>query len=131
MTRRTLFAMMLLSALSGGPYILHAQVTVQRLLNAAKEPQNWLTYSGTYFSQRYSTLNQITPLNAKNLEQKWVYQTQLMGNWQATPLVVDEDARSLLARERGERALGVVGREQHLDELLRQLLAQLVLDLAV
>ena len=24
-------------------------------LNAAKEPQNWLIYSGGYFSQRYSS----------------------------------------------------------------------------
>ena len=28
--------------------------------SAAQEPQNWLIYSGDYFSQRYSPLNQIT-----------------------------------------------------------------------
>jgi alcohol dehydrogenase (cytochrome c) len=68
---------------------LDAQVTSERLLRAAEEPQNWLTYSGSYFSNRYSALRQIDPTNVKNLEQKWVYQGQVMGNWQTTPLVVD------------------------------------------
>ena len=64
-------------------------MSADRLLNAAKEPQNWLTYSGGYFSQRYSALNQIDLANAKNLEQKWVYQGAVAGGWQTTPLVVD------------------------------------------
>ena len=45
----------------------HAQVTSDRILHADQEPQNWLTYSGTYRSQRYSTLNQVTPANVKDL----------------------------------------------------------------
>jgi alcohol dehydrogenase (cytochrome c) len=65
------------------------QITGDRLLNAAREPQNWLTYSGGYFSQRYSPLTQITPANAKNLEMKWMYQAAVAGAWQTTPLVVD------------------------------------------
>src|SRR5215471_10110461 len=69
--------------------ILNAQVTYDRLLNAAKEPQNWLTYSGTYASQRYSTLSQITPLNVKTLEQKWVFQAESLEKFETTPLVVD------------------------------------------
>ena len=55
---------------------LRAQVTNKRLLNAADEPQNWLTYSGSYSSWRYSLLKQITPANVKNIEQKWVFQAQ-------------------------------------------------------
>lgn len=89
MTRRAVCALVFLGMLSAADSTLHAQVTAQRLVEAPKEPQNWLTYSGSYFSQRYSALNQITPANAGNLEQKWVYQAQLLGNWQATPLVVD------------------------------------------
>jgi len=38
--------------------VTHAQVTSERLLRAADEPQNWLTYSGGYRSQRYSALTQ-------------------------------------------------------------------------
>ena len=43
-----------------------SDVSYQRLLNAAKEPQNWLSYSGTYFSQRYSLLDQINLSNVKD-----------------------------------------------------------------
>ena len=68
---------------------LSAQVSNHRLLNAGNEPQNWLTYSGTYQSQRYSTLNQITPANAKNLEMKWVFQADSVQKMEVTPLVVD------------------------------------------
>ncbi len=64
-------------------------VTYERLLNAAKEPQNYLTYGGDYFSTRYSTLTQITPANVKNLNLEWVYQAAVTGSWQPTPLVVD------------------------------------------
>jgi len=46
---------------------LNAQVTFDRILHADKEPQNWLTYSGTTLGQRYSPLKQITPDNVKNL----------------------------------------------------------------
>ena len=67
----------------------HAQVTYDRLLGAAKEAHNWLTYSGGYSSNRHSPLDQITPANVKNLEQKWVLQANVVGTWQATPIVVD------------------------------------------
>src|SRR5206468_10420628 len=68
---------------------LQAQVSFDRLLRAADEPQNWLTYSGTYASQRHSRLRQITPANVKNLEQKWVFQAESLEKFEATPLVVD------------------------------------------
>ena len=70
-------------------YHLHAQVLSDRLVRAAAEARNWLTYSGSYESQRYSRLAQITPANVTNLEQQWVLQAQVFGAWQATPLVVD------------------------------------------
>ena len=68
---------------------LSAQVTFDRLVNSAKEPQNWLTYSGNMMSQRYSPLDQITPQNVKNLELKWVFQARSLEKFEATPLVVD------------------------------------------
>ena len=66
-----------------------AGVTYDRILKAAAEPQNWLTYGGTYMSQRYSGLDQITPANVTNLESKWVVQNQVFGAWQSNPLIVD------------------------------------------
>src|SRR6202163_3869396 len=68
---------------------LSAQVTFDRLVNSAKEPQNWLTYSGNMMSQRYSPLDQITPQNVKNLELKWVFQARSLEKFEATPLVID------------------------------------------
>jgi len=69
--------------------ILHAQVTYDRLLHAVDEPRNWLTYSGSYSSQRYSLLSQVSPVNVKNLEQKWVFQAESLEKFETTPLVVD------------------------------------------
>ena len=68
---------------------LPAQVSFDRILNAAREPQNWLTYSGTTMSQRHSSLTQITPQNVKNLEMQWAYQARSLEKFEATPLVVD------------------------------------------
>ncbi|HEY7501490.1 MAG TPA: PQQ-binding-like beta-propeller repeat protein, partial [Vicinamibacterales bacterium] len=68
---------------------LGAQVSYERILHAQKEPHNWLTYSGGYMSQRYSSLTQITTANVKDLELKWVFQARWLDYYQATPLVVD------------------------------------------
>lgn len=89
MTRRTSCAWLVISLVTVLSYALQAQVGSERLLNAAREPKNWLMYSGGYFSNRYSALTQITPANAKNLELKWMYQAAVAGAWQTTPLVVD------------------------------------------
>jgi alcohol dehydrogenase (cytochrome c) len=68
---------------------LDAQVSFDRLLRADREPQNWLTYSGTFRSQRYSALTQIAPDNVKGLEPEWVFQARSLEKFEATPLVVD------------------------------------------
>ena len=54
------------------------QVSFERILNANKEPQNWLTYGGTFLNQRYSLLNQVTTDNVKNLDLQWVLQVRTM-----------------------------------------------------
>ena len=56
-----------------------AQVTFERLKNSAKEPQNWMTYSGDYSGKRFSALDQINTSNAKAMTVKWVYQTGATG----------------------------------------------------
>ena len=88
---RRVAAAAVLAALAIAP--LRAQVSFERLLRAAQEPQNWLTYSGTLFSHRYTGLTQITPANVKNLELQWVFQTrgpaEPTEKSEATPLVVD------------------------------------------
>src|SRR5665213_1099703 len=64
-------------------------VTFDRILHADKEPQNWLTYSGTVGGQRYSPLTQITPANVKNRELQWVWHARSIEKFETTPLVVD------------------------------------------
>jgi len=84
LARSTLPLVLLLAS-----YQLHAQVPYDRVLRASAEPRNWLTYNGTYTSQRYSLLDRITPANVTNLESKWVLQNQVFGAWQSNPIVVD------------------------------------------
>ena len=82
----------LLALVLGGllaPHHLRAQVTYDQILRSADEPQNWLTYNGTYSSQRHSGLTQITAANVGDLESKWVLQNQVFGAWQSNPIVVD------------------------------------------
>src|SRR4028119_2493271 len=49
-------------------------VTYERILDASSEPENWLTYYGTYDGQRYSRLDQINPENVKRRAPAWVFQ---------------------------------------------------------
>jgi alcohol dehydrogenase (cytochrome c) len=71
---------------------LAAEVTAERLVNADKEPQNWLMNHRTYDAQRFSPLAAINKDNVKDL--KLAYAVAIGGtaigeNLQATPLVED------------------------------------------
>src|SRR5262249_2583993 len=97
--RRAAFAVSLALAAVA---IVHAQqVTFDRILHADREPQNWLTYSGSLLGHRYSPLTQITTANVKNLELQWVFQTrgpaEATEKFEATPLVVDGVLYTVLA----------------------------------
>jgi alcohol dehydrogenase (cytochrome c) len=45
-----------------------ADVTPERLVNADKEPHNWLMNHRTYDGQRYSPLDRINKTNVKGLK---------------------------------------------------------------
>jgi len=64
-------------------------VTWERLLNAESEPENWMMYSGTLDSQRYSRLDQINTDNVTELEMKWSYQIPVIDRAETVPTVVD------------------------------------------
>ncbi len=86
MTIATRFLAVLLALSSASP----AEVTADRLIHAAAESQNWLTYSGTYNAWRYSGLNQINQENVKRLLPAWTFQTgDPEGGFSNTPLVAD------------------------------------------
>jgi len=82
--------LLMLAAVAVTVTTLHAQqVTFDRILHADKEPQNWLSYSGTPFNQRYSLLTQITPANVKNLQLQWIWQARSLEKFETTALVVN------------------------------------------
>ena len=75
-----------------------ADMTQERALNAAKEPQNWILHHGNYQGHRFSALKEINADNVKNL--KLAFTVALggfegggtrykFGNLEATPIVED------------------------------------------
>ena len=60
-----------------------------RIVKAESEPQNWLTYGGTYKSQRYTALDQINKQNVTQLKPLWVYQIRQAGIIETSPIVAD------------------------------------------
>jgi alcohol dehydrogenase (cytochrome c) len=95
MKRHTAGTTIALALLAGGACVgpaLAADVTPQRLVNADKEPQNWLMNHRTYDGQRFSPLARINKDTVKGL--KLAYAVPLGGGagneWiQATPLAED------------------------------------------
>src|SRR4051812_2083162 len=65
-----------------------SQVPSSRIVNAAKEPENWLTYSGNYQGHRHSMLKQLTTANVSGLRVTWAYQLPF-GHAEVSPVVLD------------------------------------------
>lgn len=85
--KTTVFGVIAAVALFSQP--LTAQVSHERIENAESEPGSWLTYSGNYAAQRFSSLDQINRDNVASLRPVWVYQTGGGGSLETSPLVVD------------------------------------------
>ncbi len=69
-----------------------AEVTPDRLVNADREPGNWLMNHRTYDAQRYSPLARIGKANVKDLKLAYAVAiggTAINENLQATPLAED------------------------------------------
>jgi alcohol dehydrogenase (cytochrome c) len=66
-----------------------AQVTSERIAHADTEPQNWLTFFGNYKAWSYSSLDQITRANVKELAPAWAFSTGGRGGLEAAPIVAD------------------------------------------
>ena len=75
----------------GGGAAPPADVTTERLLNAADDPGSWMMYGGNYWQQRYSKSNRITTKNVGQLVPRMVFQTGIskLGSFENTPIVVD------------------------------------------
>lgn len=80
--------MRLVALLFLSPLFACAQVPFQRIVNADKEPGNWLTYSRTLDGNRYSPLTEINTENVAKLKVKWAYQS-VDPRMEVSPIVVD------------------------------------------
>ena len=74
---------------SGEGVPFFSPVTWERLVHAADEPQNWLMYSGTLDSKRFSRLDQIHNRNVGALALQWAHHIPQLDRAETTPLVVD------------------------------------------
>ncbi len=64
-------------------------VDAQRIINADKEPGNWLEHGRNYSEQRFSPLDQINDKTVGNLGVAWYWDTGTTRGIEATPIVVD------------------------------------------
>jgi quinohemoprotein ethanol dehydrogenase len=60
-----------------------------RMVNAAKEPQNWMIHGGTYSGQYYSPLAQINENNVRDLGLAWSFDFDTNRAQESEPIVVD------------------------------------------
>jgi alcohol dehydrogenase (cytochrome c) len=76
-------------AAASTPSAIPVDVSAQRIANAAAEPANWLTYSGSYSSWRYTALNEINAGNVADLKLAWSLQLDVRQPVESSPIVVD------------------------------------------
>jgi len=65
-----------------------AQVPFERIVNADKEPGNWLTYSRDLQGHRFSPLAELDTQNVSKLKVKWAFQFPDPSN-EVSPIVID------------------------------------------
>ena|SRR5438874_9158660 len=65
-----------------------AQVPFERIVNADKEPGNWLTYSRDLQGHRFSPLTEINTQNVSQIKVKWAFQFP-DDRTEVSPIVID------------------------------------------
>ncbi|HEY7895398.1 MAG TPA: methanol/ethanol family PQQ-dependent dehydrogenase [Gemmatimonadaceae bacterium] len=77
-------------AVLGGALILGASAASaqQELIEAAKNPGQWVMPGRTYDLQRHSPLKQITTANVKDLQVAWTFSTGVLRGHEGNPLVI-------------------------------------------
>ncbi len=78
-----------LSALLAGGLLAQAQVGGDALMRAQQDNESWLMYGRNYSAWRYSPLDEINAGNVEQIALAWIFQSQVSGKFQTTPLVRD------------------------------------------
>jgi len=87
---RRMVAVALTAGLAASAGAMAAEVDSQRLLNADKEPGNWMSYHGSYKSWHYSALDQINTRNVSKLREAWSHvASRANRGLQGFPLAID------------------------------------------
>src|SRR5690606_14189451 len=60
------------------------------LLRLQQDPGQWAINNGNYAGWNYSPLDQINTSNVSSLQVAWTFQTGILDNHEAEPLVVDD-----------------------------------------
>ncbi|OQM74996.1 methanol/ethanol family PQQ-dependent dehydrogenase [Manganibacter manganicus] len=60
------------------------------LAKMSENPKDWVMQSGDYANTRYSTLDQITKDNVKNLQAKWTFSTGVLRGHEGGPLIIGD-----------------------------------------
>jgi PQQ-dependent dehydrogenase (methanol/ethanol family) len=81
----TLTASLLALAAYAGPTLANDE-----LIKLEKDPKQWVTQSGNYANQRYSTLNQITKDNVGKLQVAWTFSTGVLRGHEGGPLIIGD-----------------------------------------
>jgi lanthanide-dependent methanol dehydrogenase len=81
----TLTASLLALAAYAGPTLANDE-----LIKLEKDPKQWVTQTGNYANQRYSTLNQITKDNVGKLQVAWTFSTGVLRGHEGGPLVIGD-----------------------------------------
>jgi lanthanide-dependent methanol dehydrogenase len=76
---------LLLVAAFGLPSLVHAD---SELLQLQQDDKQWVMPAKNYASTRYSSLDQITTANVKNLRPAWTFSTGVLRGHEGAPLVV-------------------------------------------
>src|SRR5262249_10489720 len=72
------------------PQVGAAEITCDRLLDADKDPNNWLMYHGSFKSWHYSALDQINKSNVTTLSVAWTHSPSASKRGvQSFPVVAD------------------------------------------
>lgn len=90
-------AIALIAAFAAVSAPMAQDVPFQRIVDAASEPQNWLTHHGSLDAKRYSTLDEINKGNVKGMKVAWTMALGGMegggiwphGGLEGTPIVED------------------------------------------